>query len=86
MVRDLPLKAWLPSALLSTRRNDITAVMKRDPTEPEVDASDDPREPRDDDVIRIEDLTPPDNVRGGRKLLLGEMHTPLSSPKAKPQP
>ncbi len=85
MVRDLLRKAWLPSALLSTRCNDTTAVMKRNPTEPEVDATEDSRQPRDDDVIRIDDLTPPDNVRGGRKLFLGEMHTPLSNPKAKPQ-
>jgi hypothetical protein len=35
---------------------------------------------RDDDVIRIEDLAPPTNVKGGRKILLGEILTPLSNP------
>ncbi|MEO5814932.1 MAG: hypothetical protein ABIT20_06600 [Gemmatimonadaceae bacterium] len=35
----------------------------------------------DDDVIRIEDLTPRGNVTGGRKILLGEMPTPVSNPR-----
>lgn len=34
-----------------------------------------------DDVIRIEDLAPPENVHGGRKILLGEFLTPLSNPR-----
>jgi hypothetical protein len=29
----------------------------------------------DDDVIRIEDLTPRENVKGGRKVILGEVAT-----------
>lgn len=29
----------------------------------------------DDDVIRIEDLTPRENVKGGRKIILGEVVT-----------
>lgn len=30
-------------------------------------------DPRDDDVIRIEDLTPREHVTGGRKIVLGEI-------------
>lgn len=30
-------------------------------------------DPRDDDVIRIEDLTPRERVKGGRKIVLGEI-------------
>lgn len=40
---------------------------------------------RDDDVIRIEDLAPPPNVKGGRKILLGEILTPLSNPRILPE-
>jgi hypothetical protein len=29
----------------------------------------------DDDVIRIEDLSPRENVKGGRKIILGEVAT-----------
>lgn len=32
-------------------------------------------------IIRIEDLTPPDDVKGGRKILLGEWPTPPSVPR-----
>jgi hypothetical protein len=32
-------------------------------------------DPRDDDVIRIEDLTPREHVKGGRKIVLGEIVT-----------
>lgn len=39
---------------------------------------------QDDDVIRIEDLAPPDDVLGGRKILLGEIHTPLNNPRILP--
>ena len=39
---------------------------------------------QDDDVIRIEDLAPPTNVKGGRKILLGEMPTPTSTPRIRP--
>ena len=39
---------------------------------------------RDDDVIRIEDLAPPGNVKGGRKILLGEFLTPASDPLIPP--
>lgn len=34
-----------------------------------------PAAPEEDDVIRIEDLTPRENVRGGRKVILGEVTT-----------
>jgi hypothetical protein len=40
--------------------------------------------PGDDDVIRIEDLAPPTDVRGGRKILLGEILTPPHSQRAIP--
>jgi len=40
---------------------------------------------RDDDVIRIEDLAPRTDVTGGRKILLGEMLTPVSSPRIPPE-
>ena len=39
---------------------------------------------QDDDVIRIEDLAPPTDVKGGRKILLGEMPTPTSTPRIRP--
>ena len=39
---------------------------------------------REDDVIRIEDLAPPGNVKGGRKILLGEILTPTSNPRVQP--
>lgn len=39
----------------------------------------------DDDVIRIEDLAPPADVRGGRKILLGEVLTPPHSHSAIPE-
>ncbi len=41
--------------------------------------------PRDDDVIRIEDLAPRGDVTGGRKILLGEMLTPASNPLIRPE-
>ncbi|MDB4890339.1 MAG: hypothetical protein JWL61_2194 [Gemmatimonadetes bacterium] len=41
--------------------------------------------PREDDVIRIEDLAPRTDVTGGRKILLGEMLTPVSSPLIRPE-
>ena len=37
-----------------------------------------------DDVIRIEDLAPHMNVKGGRKILLGEIPTPPSNPRIPP--
>ena len=37
-----------------------------------------------DDVIRIEDLAPHTNVKGGRKILLGEIPTPTSNPRIPP--
>ena len=40
--------------------------------------------PRDDDVIRIVDLAPPPGVKGGRKILLGQVLTPLSNPRILP--
>jgi hypothetical protein len=40
---------------------------------------------RDDDVIRIEDLAPRQDVTGGRKILLGEMLTPVSNPVIRPE-
>ena len=40
---------------------------------------------REDDVIRIEDLAPRTDVTGGRKILLGEMLTPLSNPLIRPE-
>ncbi len=48
-----------------------------DTPEPPV-TPDSPREKSagDDDVIRIEDLAPPSDVKGGRKILLGEVLTP----------
>jgi hypothetical protein len=51
------------------------------PTQPEQVKE---RSPRDDDVILIEDLAPPSNVKGGRKILLGEILTPLSNPQVLP--
>ncbi len=42
-------------------------------------------EGRDDDVIRIEDLAPRGNVSGGRKILLGEVLTPMSNPRIVPE-
>jgi hypothetical protein len=51
-----------------------------------------PRQPNDgsgdagdDDVIRIEDLAPRGNVTGGRKILLGEIPTPVSNPLIRPE-
>jgi hypothetical protein len=38
-----------------------------------------------DDVIRIEDLAPRGNVIGGRKILLGEIPTPVSNPLIRPE-
>jgi hypothetical protein len=43
------------------------------------------KEPGDDDVIRIEDLAPPTDVWGGRKILLGEIITPPSTPGIVPE-
>jgi hypothetical protein len=40
-----------------------------------------PVAPEEDDVIRIEDLTPRENVRGGRKVILGEVTTPSDDSK-----
>lgn len=54
---------------------------------PDVPATTQPpaeNEPGDDDVIRIEDLAPPSDVRGGRKILLGEVLTPLGNPRITP--
>ena len=39
---------------------------------------------QEDDVIRIEDLAPRENVKGGRKILLGEIPTPPSNPRKRP--
>ena len=52
------------------------------PTQPEQVKE---RSPRDDDVILIEDLAPPPNVKGGRKILLGEIVTPVSNPRILPE-
>jgi hypothetical protein len=52
------------------------------PSQPSATGSD---APRDDDVIRIEDLAPRENVTGGRKILLGEMLTPVSNPQIRPE-
>jgi hypothetical protein len=41
--------------------------------------------PHDDDVIRIEDLAPRTDVTGGRKILLGEMLTPVSNTRIPPE-
>lgn len=38
-----------------------------------------------DDVIRIEDLTPREDVSGGRKILLGEFLTPASVHRIPPE-
>ena len=38
-----------------------------------------------DDVIRIVDLAPPEDVHGGRKILLGEFPTPVSAPRIPPE-
>lgn len=43
------------------------------------------RAPHEDDVIRIEDLAPRTDVTGGRKILLGEMLTPVSNPLIRPE-
>jgi hypothetical protein len=41
-------------------------------------------EGNEDDVIRLEDLSPSEDVHGGRKILLGEVPTPASSPRLHP--
>lgn len=43
----------------------------REPRSPE--PTDDARDEKSDDVIRIEDLAPRDDVKGGRKIVLGEI-------------
>ena len=43
------------------------------------DASNDKSDDKSDDVIRIEDLAPRDDVKGGRKIVLGEI---ISEPPA----
>ena len=57
---------------------------KRETRTPRKPGSQNEDEVRDDDVIRIEDLAPPANVKGGRKILLGEMLTPPSNPRIRP--
>jgi hypothetical protein len=43
------------------------------------DSSDAKSDENSDDVIRIEDLTPRDDVKGGRKIVLGEI---ISEPQS----
>lgn len=45
----------------------------KEPPSPE--SSDDASDRKSDDVIRIEDLAPRDDVKGGRKIVLGEIVT-----------
>lgn len=52
--------------------------------EPGEAAGENKRKHQDDDVIRIEDLAPPTDVKGGRKILLGEVPTPTSTPRIRP--
>jgi hypothetical protein len=60
-------------------------MTKHDESPPAIPLSSEPARPApDDDVIRLEDLTPAEDVRGGRKILLGEVPTPTSNPRFHP--
>ena len=51
-----------------------------DPKEPRSrEGSDEASDEKSDDVIRIEDLAPREDVKGGRKIVLGEI---VSEPRA----
>ena len=53
-----------------------------DPRKPNAhEPSDDATDHKSDDVIRIEDLAPREDVKGGRKIVLGEI---VSEPPASP--
>ncbi|MEO8335010.1 MAG: hypothetical protein ABI664_08560 [bacterium] len=58
---------------------------KREPRESAGHAARSDDAARHDDVIRIEDLAPRGNVTGGRKILLGEVLTPLNIPRIPPE-
>ena len=57
---------------------------KREPPETRQTGAEDESAVPDNDVIRIEDLAPPGNVKGGRKILLGEILTPTGNPLIPP--
>jgi hypothetical protein len=60
-------------------------MTKHDDSPPALPLSGEPAHPvSDDDVIRLEDLAPAEDVRGGRKILLGEVPTPTSNPRFHP--
>ena len=56
---------------MDTNRQDTTRRDSTDVDRPQAEPK--KRESTDDEVILIEDLTPRENPKGGRKIVLGEM-------------
>jgi hypothetical protein len=55
------------------------------PDVPEAPAKETERSPKTEDIIRIEDLAPREHVKGGRKIMLGEVRTPINHRKIPPK-